>query len=59
MPLRLKEQKNKLSDLVGGGRRALKGERENKKEKQRNKSEVSVAQYTPFRITREERKRRR
>jgi hypothetical protein len=52
MPLRLKEQKNKLSDLVGG-RGASKGEKENKKEKQRNKSEASVAQYTPFRIKRE------
>jgi hypothetical protein len=37
----------------GGGE--SKGERENKKEKQRNKSEVSVAKYNSFRVKRGER----
>jgi hypothetical protein len=53
MPLRLRKQKNKLSDLLGGGG-GVKGERENDKEKQRNKLEVSIAQYNSFRVRRGE-----
>jgi hypothetical protein len=34
--------------------RGSKGERENEKEKQRNKSEVSIAQYNSFRVRRGE-----